>query len=976
MKDFIEFLKDPEMEYRPRNYWGWLENITPEETVWQIEKMYKAGLGGYVMHARGGLTMPYMGKQWIDSVKAMIETGKKYGMYTIVDDEHGWPSGFGAGKVNGLGEDYQLKYLLCEEIAASEVKTDKCTLGLWEKEGFAHVAEPSSLPCDTLLVRVYYKVDPHYVDNMDPKVVRAFIEASYEDYKANVGESFGDGVYGIFSDEPQTARYATPWSFIIPELFKEKYGYELLPRLYQIFYNSGDYARVRYDMYTLMQECFVNNYAKQLYDWCDANKLKFMGHTCLEDDFFGQIRCSLGTMPFYEYMHIPGIDWLCRTALNNMTILQLTSAAAQFGKRRVLSEMYGCAGWNVSLEELKWIAQWQAVLGVNDQLQHLGLYSLRGSRKREYPASLFYQQPWFEKYNPYNVYFARVSKLLTESSMETDALLIHPMKSAWICYNGSDPESTNALEKEFIGLTNTLLAMNLSIHYGDETIMAKHGKVEYGRLVIGYESYSTVILPTMLSIDESTFSLLKAFKSQGGRIIIAGDTPKLMAGTPDARLAEFFEGLETSAPVRNELEKLMPAPVRVIPASGDNNLVYIARRNLKGHKLYYIVNNDLENAVDFRLDGLDGSSLALYDPMSGKISESATDTENLHLDGGQAIILVECAAKADFAPNHIDADQVLTLDGMYRLVEATDNMLTIDRCELSFNGIDYEKADNHLSIQKRLISDGFDRDIYLRFRFNVAELPDSPIWLVMENPELQEVYVNGEQISTVSNGWVVDKCFEKLPISIVKGENTVILKRRFKNPANVYRVKNDPTIHEAESNRVTVETEIESIYIMGQFAVMNNAPHTDTARRTTCTAGDFYISSMPSEISVDRLEKSGFPFFAGSITLEKEFSIGNVPVNAHLEFDRPDSIMTGIEINGKKIADFIWAPYFADITGMLSEGGNTIRITITNSCRNMLGPHHNTECEPYGVGPHSYSPMTEDTYLVRFGIPGGVRILY
>ena len=76
MKDFIEFLKDPEMEYRPRNYWGWLENITPEETVWQIEKMHEAGLGGYVMHARGGLTMPYMGKQWIDSVKAMIETGK------------------------------------------------------------------------------------------------------------------------------------------------------------------------------------------------------------------------------------------------------------------------------------------------------------------------------------------------------------------------------------------------------------------------------------------------------------------------------------------------------------------------------------------------------------------------------------------------------------------------------------------------------------------------------------------------------------------------------------------------------------------------------------------------------------------------------------------------------------------------------------------------------------------------------------
>ena len=41
------------------------------------------------------------------------------------------------------------------------------------------------------------------------------------------------------------------------------------------------------------------------------------------------------------------------------------------------------------------ISQWQNVLGINLQLQHLGLYSLKGLRKREYPASLFFQQPWW-----------------------------------------------------------------------------------------------------------------------------------------------------------------------------------------------------------------------------------------------------------------------------------------------------------------------------------------------------------------------------------------------------------------------------------------------------------------------------------------------------------------------------------------------------------------------------------------------------
>ena len=46
---------------------------------------------------------------------------------------------------------------------------------------------------------------------MDPDVVDAFIQASYEGYNAQVGSEFGaGGVYGIFSDEPQTARYVLP----------------------------------------------------------------------------------------------------------------------------------------------------------------------------------------------------------------------------------------------------------------------------------------------------------------------------------------------------------------------------------------------------------------------------------------------------------------------------------------------------------------------------------------------------------------------------------------------------------------------------------------------------------------------------------------------------------------------------------------------------------------------------------------------
>ena len=60
---------------------------------------------------------------------------------------------------------------------------------------------------------------------MSSRVTDAFIEASYEDYKKKAGDLFGKGLFGVFSDEPQTARYATPWSIDLPELFQARYGY-------------------------------------------------------------------------------------------------------------------------------------------------------------------------------------------------------------------------------------------------------------------------------------------------------------------------------------------------------------------------------------------------------------------------------------------------------------------------------------------------------------------------------------------------------------------------------------------------------------------------------------------------------------------------------------------------------------------------------------------------------------------------------
>ena len=107
--------KNVPKKYRPIPFWSWNEKLETAETREQIRKMDEAGIGGFFMHARGGLQTEYMGEEWFENVEASIDEAEKTGMYAWAYDENGWPSGFGGGKVNGKGLNYQQKYLRYKE---------------------------------------------------------------------------------------------------------------------------------------------------------------------------------------------------------------------------------------------------------------------------------------------------------------------------------------------------------------------------------------------------------------------------------------------------------------------------------------------------------------------------------------------------------------------------------------------------------------------------------------------------------------------------------------------------------------------------------------------------------------------------------------------------------------------------------------------------------------------------------------------
>ena len=55
---------------------SWNDKLENEELCHQISMMNDVGIGGYFMHARGGLITEYMGKEWFDAVDALSGTRK------------------------------------------------------------------------------------------------------------------------------------------------------------------------------------------------------------------------------------------------------------------------------------------------------------------------------------------------------------------------------------------------------------------------------------------------------------------------------------------------------------------------------------------------------------------------------------------------------------------------------------------------------------------------------------------------------------------------------------------------------------------------------------------------------------------------------------------------------------------------------------------------------------------------------------
>lgn len=1015
---------NPGSAYRGKPFWAWNGRLAPEELRRQVRIMHRMGLGGFFMHSRVGLATEYLSKEWFDCVRACVDEAESLGMEAWLYDEDRWPSGAAGGWVT-RNPKYRSKVLsLHLEQNATSLTWDKSTLAAavatlkgneaYNVRNIPRGKRPGRMAKGEMLL-IYRLVSmptsdwyngQSYLDTLNHDAVREFIDVTHEAYLREVGGEFGKVIPGIFTDEPHHnwmltqcqwsnmdtgGNLSVPWTEAFPAIFRRRYGYDLLSDITKVFYDvDGERMhRERYHYHDCLTFLFCDAFARQIGQWCEKHNLLFTGHTLEEPKLSTQVGVS-ATLRFYEHMQVPGMDLLCETWREYDTARQVSSVARQFGRRWRLTETYGCTGWDFPFVGHKALGDWQVALGINLRCQHLSWYTMEGQAKRDYPASIFYQSPWWESYGWVEDYFARIHAVMTRGQEVRDLLVIHPLESMWMQFSVGWQENPKirTYDEMMVRLRDSLLAANLDFDYGDEDILARHGKVgrKEKKLKVNRAEYKAVLVPPLLTIRRSTLMLLKRFSDAGGTVIFAGSAPSYVDAVRSEEAMSFAsqclsvpaKGAKLSAAVASSCRR-----IHIQDSEGNEirQTLHLLREDKDAFYLFVCnVGYDYarprpgdatrnEPRISDRTDTFPDVFILGFDECQGRPVELDPGTgETRQTDakrsgeqwrirtsltklGSRMFMIPKCRGRSVSAGAPLKDVRIQTLRQErweYSLSESNNLVLDCPRYRIGRGR--WCRADEILRIDQRvrktigckprggqMVQPWAQSQtvrckpttVELAYSFDVQTLPVGELFLALERPELYDVQINDQSVDANAEcGWWVDRSLRKLPVDpacLHTGTNDVHLRCR-------YDAKHPG---------------LEILYLLGNFGVTVRGAHVA-------------MTALPETLKPGDWTKQGLAFYSGSVAYRRTFQ-SKRRKHERLIVHVPEYRGVGVRVfvNGQSAGVIGWEPNEVDITEFVQPGKNELAIEILGHRRNSHGPLH-IASRPIWTGPEEFLTTGKD----------------
>ncbi|MGN0802454.1 MAG: hypothetical protein ACI4MF_07675 [Candidatus Faecivicinus sp.] len=1005
--------QNPGCEYRGAPFWAWNCALEKDELLRQLEVLKQMGLGGAHMHVRTGMATPYLSDEHMDLVKACVEKCRRENMLAWLYDEDRWPSGAAGGLVT-RDEQYRARHLLFTTrpyarcggsgenvemsgrtgrsengalLACYDVQLDEngC-LSSADRIGESDEAAGRKWYAyvETDLPNPWYN-NQTYANTLDKATIRRFIEVTYERYLKAVGGDFGGVVPAIFTDEPQFSRKSTlgfareekdvilPWSDDVPETFRAAYGEEILDHLPELLWELPDERRslIRYHYHDHIAERFAEAFADQCGKWCGDHNLMLTGHMMEEPTLESQTAALGEAMRSYRSFQLPGIDMLC-ARFEFTTAKQAQSAARQFGRPGVLSELYGVTGWDFDFRGHKLHGDWQAALGVTVRVQHLSWVSMKGEAKRDYPASISYQSPWWKDYSYVEDHFARVNAALTRGKPLVRVGVIHPVESYWLHWGPADQTHgvRQQMDDQFQNLTRWLLMGGIDFDFISESLLPEQCAAGSAPLQVGEMAYDAILVPGCETLRSTTLERLEAFRKAGGLLIFLGDAPALENAVPSQRGRALWEssrrvGFSQEA-ILESLKDVRMLDIRNADGSRTDNLLHQLRRDGDGLWLFVAhgvepYNKDIPHRQDIRITLNGAYSAKVYDTQTGTIHSARFEVQNgktvlyaslydydsllLRLDEGcgAALPCAEAApakVRALRVPDRVD----------YALDEP--NAYLLDVAEFALDGGEYHPAEELLRADNIMRAElGWPNRqgavaqpwtvteekaahvARLRFTVQCAKAV-SGAKLALEDAELARVSLNGRAVESKADGWFVDKSIGVLALpALAAGINELVIELPFGRRTNV-----------------------EWCYLLGDFGVTLAGSHREIVER-------------PLKLGFGDITRQQLPHYTSNIAYEIpiETSGGRIRVTA----PHYTGAAIRVSLDGEERGYIVYPPYALELEA--AAGAHRLTLTVLGNRQNAFGPLHRADSTNSWVGPDAWrttGARWTDSYWVS---PLGLR---
>ena len=985
--------KNPGAEYRCTPFWAWNCDLDEDLLRREIGYMKEMGMGGFHMHTRCGMSVPYLSDEFMRRIRVCVDEARRQGMLAWLYDEDKWPSGFAGGYVTKNEENRQ-RFLVLSPNAparAGERLLARYAVALDPAgclKSYRRLADHENAEG-----RVWYALEKRtepgpwfhfngYVDTMNPAAIRDFIHITHDRYLETLGGDLGTVCPAIFTDEPQMPKKTTlshaadlqdvllPWTGDMEETYRAAYGESLLDRLPEIVWEQPEgISPVRYRFFDHSTERFASAFCDQIGAWCRAHGVLMTGHMMDEATLTSQTRSVGEAMRAYRAFTLPGVDQLC-DGHEFTTLKQAASAAHQQGCPGVTSELYGVTNWDFDFKGHKLQGDWQAALGVTVRVPHLYWCSMHGESKRDYPASIGHQSAWWREYPFIENHFARVNAVMTRGKPLVRIGVIHPIESCWIAFGPDDQtgQKRAELDRRFEEITRWLLLNTLDFDFiCESTLPGLHrpGK----RFTVGEMAYDAVVVPMCDTLRRTTLDALCAFRDRGGRVIFLGAAPRYVDALPCPDAEEFSKSCETLPWDLNRLnESLRPVrELRVLTGRGypAANLVSALREDGQGRSVFiaHVMPADRrapDRPEDYRIELKGLWQVSLCDTQTGEITpleaEYGPDRTVLFWHcWAQDSLLLRLSPAKDAGGRQNSGESALNGSYGIRMAEefslarepenerllpppdeillGEDNVLVLDTAQWRTDGGPWQEAEEMLRIGVAAKE---------KLGISTAAVSGAQPWaLPPEKPEhtlslritfRSEIALPAARLA-LEDAEISQVLFNGEPLAKTQdGYFTDEAIRCFRvGPVN----RGENVVEVSKPIAASICTE--NLFLLGNFGVR-------------VVGSDAALIPAPKTLAYGDWTRQGLPFYSGPLTYRYRLRGGK---RLRLRLGLFSAPCVTAELDGKRIANLSLSPSEADL-GLLPEGEHILDITVYASRINSFGAFHLNDYSLLWYGPQAW----------------------